>query len=112
MEDNAWIGYIVFAIGFSAAIVIVTACVRWLATRKLIRWIMALLVLSAGAALYALNLFVALASDGTTWDKYIPLFRVGMDIGTLIFVIGTLTILITALVMCFRWFVKCASVRC
>jgi hypothetical protein len=111
MEDNTWIGILVFVVAFSTAIVALTACIRWLARRKLIGWIAALLILFAGAALYALNLFVALASDGTTWDKYIPLFRVGMDIGTLLFAIGTMGILIMALVICLRWLVKRASAR-
>ena len=111
MEDNRWMGFLVFAIGFGTAIVALTACIRWLAKRELTAWIVALSILFAGAALYAASLFVALASDGTTWDKYIPLFRVGMDTGTLVFAIGTLGILITALVTGFRWLLKRASAR-
>jgi hypothetical protein len=77
MEDTEWATFLVFTVGFSTAIVAVTACVRWLARRKLTAWTLALPILFGGAALYAISLFVALASDGTTWEKHVPLFRLG-----------------------------------
>jgi len=91
------IGFVVFAVGFSAVIVALTAAIRWLAQRRLITWIAALLILFVGAALYAISLFVALASDDSTWDRYIPLFRLGQGVGFFVFVVGLLGIVIIAL---------------
>lgn len=73
---------------------------------KRIAWITAFVILSGGAVLYAVSLLVALASDGTTWDRYIPLFREGQEIGFLVFVVGVLSIVIVALSVCIGWLIK------
>ena len=62
----------------------------------------ALLILSGGVFLYVVSLLVALASDDSTWDRYIPMFRVGQDIGFLAFVVGVLSIVILALMKCIK----------
>jgi heme/copper-type cytochrome/quinol oxidase subunit 1 len=69
-------------------------------------WKAAFLILSGGAILYVVSLMVALASDDSTWDKYIPLFRVGQDIGFLVFVVGVLSIAVVALTKCIGLLVK------
>jgi len=63
-------------------------------------------MLSGGATLYAVSLMVALASDDSTWDRYIPLFRAGQGIGFLVFVVGVLAIVVIALTKCIGSLVK------
>lgn len=72
-------------------------------------WKAAFVVLFSGAILYAVSLIVALASDDSTWDRYIPIFRVGQDIGFLIFIVGLLSIVIIALTKCIGLLVKRTS---
>jgi len=67
---------------------------------KQIAWITAFGILAGGAGLYSVSLLVALASDGTTWDRYIPLFREGQEIGFLISGVGVLSIAVVALSVC------------
>ncbi|MGH9689290.1 MAG: hypothetical protein ACRD5K_19660 [Candidatus Acidiferrales bacterium] len=73
---------------------------------KRVGWITAFLILLGGAVLYAGSLLVAPASDGTTWDRYIPLFRTGQDIGMLVFALGVLSLVIVALSQCIGWLAK------
>jgi hypothetical protein len=64
---------------------------------KQIAWITAFVILAGGAGLYSVSLLVALASDGTTWHRYIRLFRDGQEIGLLISGVGVLSIAVVSL---------------
>lgn len=105
--------HIVYAVYASCWVVIAVAVV-WSALRFILRlkgpkriaWLRAFLILLGGALFYAVSLLVALASDGTTWDRYIPLFRYGQDIGFLVFAGGLLGVAIVALTTCIGWLSK------
>jgi hypothetical protein len=79
-----------------------------MANKKLrrIAWITPFVILASGAALYSISLLVALGSEGTAWNRYVPLFRDGQDVGFLVLGVGVLNIVIVALSVCIGWMIN------
>jgi hypothetical protein len=77
-----------------------------ISTLKRAAWTTALALLASGSGLYSASLLVALASDDSTWDRYIPLFRSGQDIGFLIFVASLMMMAVAAVAASIGWLIE------